>query len=57
MKTFKIMFNGRESGSIGRAYPIYEILDAENEENAILSLYDKYEHIINIRIIEDLTTA
>ena len=56
MKTFRIMFNGRETGAIGTTYPIYKILDAENKEKAILSLYDEYEHIINIKFIKDLTT-
>ena len=56
MKTFRIMFNGRKSGAIGITYPIYKILDSENKEKAILSLYDEYEHITNIKFIKDLTT-
>ena len=56
MKTFKIQFNGRKAGAQGITYPIYKIvLDAENEDKAILSLYDEYEHITNIKILKDLT--
>ena len=56
METFRIIFNGRKTGAIGITYPIYKILDAENKEKAILSLYDEYEHIMNIKFIKDLTT-
>ena len=45
MNTYKINFTGRTNGSIGKTYPIAETVKAENEENATIKLYDKYEHI------------
>lgn len=45
MKTFKISFTGRKLGAIGKFYSFAEKVQAENEEAAILKLYDNYEHL------------
>ena len=50
MKTFKINFIGRKTGSIGISYHIFETVNAETKELAISSLYDRYENIHMLRI-------
>lgn len=49
MKTFKLSFIGRKKGAIGVFFKIREKVIAENLEAAILKLYDKYEHITQIK--------
>ena len=51
-KTYEIHFNGREVNAIGITYPITQTVEAENEEKAILKIYDKFDHIHVIRITE-----
>lgn len=48
MKTYKITFRGRENNAIGIFYTITDFFSGENEEQARLSMYDKYEHILII---------
>ena len=57
MKTYKISFNGRQVGAIGKTYRISQVITAENEEKANLKLYDKFEHIeiLNIKEIPNAT--
>lgn len=47
MKTYKIIFRGRRVGAIGKIpkTKLKEVVSAENEEKAIISLYDRHEHI------------
>jgi hypothetical protein len=52
MKTYHIEFTGRNVGAIGAVYRITEEIQAENETDAGLKLYDKYELISNIIIFE-----
>lgn len=53
MKTYRITFSGRKIGAIGTFSTYRDTVEAENEEAAILKLYDTYEHI---RIIEVATS-
>jgi hypothetical protein len=45
MKTYIAEFNGREKNAIGITYPIIDKVQAENEEKALIALYEKYDHI------------
>lgn len=45
MKKFQIIFTGRVNGAIGITNQIVELVKAENENDAIIKLYDSYEHI------------
>jgi len=49
-QTFYTSFNGRELGAIGKTYFISTKVRAKNEEEAIKELYNKYEHITNLKI-------
>tara|TARA_R110000822_G_scaffold67329_1_gene164005 strand:- start:460 stop:615 length:156 start_codon:yes stop_codon:yes gene_type:complete len=51
MKTFKLSFIGRLNGAIGITYKIRENVNAENLEAAKLKLYNKYEHITQIKVL------
>ena len=42
---FRIAFIGRKIGAIGITYPIVAARTARTPEEAILDLYDQYEHI------------
>ena len=50
MKTYKATFIGRLKSAIGITYKITDKVKAENEKEANLKLYDKYEHISNLKI-------
>jgi len=45
MNKYKITFTGRLIGAIGIFYKITDTVQAANEKDAILALYNKYEHI------------
>lgn len=45
MPKYRIRFRGCTLGAIGIMYPIVAEVEAEDQEKAILKLYDKYEHI------------
>lgn len=45
MKTYQVTFRGREKGAIGIFYQITATVKGEDEKQALLNLYDKYEHI------------
>lgn len=49
-KDFFMSFNGRQSGAIGKVYPIITKVRAADEAEAINLLYNKYEHITNLII-------
>jgi len=42
---YQIRFIGRKLGAIGIVYEISEHVEAESQDQAIMKLYDKYEHI------------
>lgn len=50
MKTYTITFSGRLAGALGVTYRITAERLASNQEDAILALYDEYEHIRVISI-------
>lgn len=53
MKTFKVTFTGRKKNAIGIFYKISDIVEApknSTDEQIRLKLYDKYEHISNLKI-------
>jgi hypothetical protein len=49
MKKFKLSFKARLIGSIGKLQSFTETVEAENLEVAKFKLYNKYEHISNIK--------
>lgn len=51
MKHYTFSFIGCEKGAIGAHYNIKATTIAENEEDAKLKLYDKYDHIIQCKLI------
>lgn len=50
MKRYTASFTGRKVGAIGITYYIQDWVEAENEEQAKLKLYDKYEHITGLNL-------
>lgn len=52
MKTYFITFSGRLKNAIGITYEIKVNINAESKEEAILKLYEKYEHIFVYSIAE-----
>ena len=51
MYKFTIEFYGRTKGAIGSFYTIRDSVEAETKDEAILKLYDKYEHIQRVEFI------
>ncbi len=51
MYKLTIEFYGCTKGAIGRFYTIRDSVEAETKEKAILKLYDKYEHIQQVKFI------
>jgi len=45
MKTYKAKFKGREVGAIGIFYQIETEVQGKDEKDALLNLYEKYNHI------------
>lgn len=43
-------FTGRKINSIGITYPIETEIEAESEEKIPITLYETYEHILNLKI-------
>lgn len=56
MKTYTIRFKGCIKGSIGKLKGFTVKVQAENEQEAVLKLYDHYDHInqpmINGKLIQ-----
>jgi hypothetical protein len=50
MKTYKLKFKACLLGAIGKKQRFTETLQAENLEAAKLSLYNKYEHIQELKV-------
>ena len=51
MYKFTIEFYGRTKNAIGIFYTIWDSVEAETKDEAILKLYDKYEHIQQVKFI------
>jgi hypothetical protein len=49
---FRALFNGRKTGAIGITYDINVVIEGDTKSKAIISLWDKYEHISNLKIEE-----
>jgi len=47
MNTYQARFYGRKRNAIGIFYLINAIVEGKDEKDALLNLYDKYEHIQN----------
>lgn len=45
MNRYSITFSGRLAGALGVTYKITHEVEATNEREAVLKLYDKFEHI------------
>ena len=52
MKTYTAKFTGREVNAIGIFYPITTTVQGENEEQARINLYERYEHIMGLTLTE-----
>jgi hypothetical protein len=52
MKTYRAEFTGREKNAIGIFYPITDEVKGENEEQAGLNLYDKWEHVHGLKLTQ-----
>ena len=52
MKKYQANFTGREVGAIGIFYDIKHVVEANNQEEAKIKLYDYYEHINNLSLTE-----
>lgn len=50
MKKYQAKFIGRQLGAIGKFYRINICIIANNEEHAIKKLYEKYEHITDLKL-------
>lgn len=46
MNTYRIHFTGRKIHAQGIFYPITATRQGETEQEAILALYDEYDHIM-----------
>lgn len=52
MTKYTIRFYGRELGAIGMFYWIIDYSTAETLEDAILKLYDKYDSVMQPKVIK-----
>lgn len=52
MKQYEIRFSGKKKGALGVLQYFTALLEAENDEAAILKLYDTHEHITVHAFIE-----
>jgi hypothetical protein len=50
VRTYVATFIGRQVGAIGKFYGITAHVEARNEAEATLSLYDRYEHISQLEL-------
>jgi len=52
MNKYLVKFKGRKLNAIGKFYNISETIEASNETNLKVKIYDNYEHITNLTIKE-----
>jgi hypothetical protein len=52
MNTYTARFTGRAVGSIGRRYYIVTVVKAKDKEKANILLYNEYEHISGLQLLE-----
>lgn len=48
--TYQAKFTGRTVGAIGIFYPITTTVDGDNEDDARLRLYDRFDHIMGLKL-------
>ncbi len=46
MNNYNVAFKGRLKGAEGITYQIHDTVQGDNIEDALLNLYDKYDHIM-----------
>lgn len=49
MKKFKFSFTGRQAGAIGKMYKETYTTHAETQEQAIVNLYKKFDHVTQLK--------
>ena len=49
MPRFKMMFTGRPLGAQGKSSLCFASIEADTRAQALIHLYDKFEHISNLR--------
>lgn len=47
---YQATFTGRTVGAIGVFYPITTTVDGDNEDDARLRLYDRFDHIMGLKL-------
>lgn len=52
MKTYDVVFKGREINAIGIFYTIHTTVKGNDEHDALMNLYEKYDHISFPRFTE-----
>ena len=52
MKYFKASFSGRQNGAIGIYYHIDTIVNGTDQEQARINLYDRFEHIHLLDLVD-----
>lgn len=52
VKNYRAKFVGRETGAIGICYPIETDVSGFSRDNAILNLYERFEHLRDISLAE-----
>lgn len=50
MNKYNAIFKGRKKGAIGILYPICDDCCGNNEEEARLELYNRWEHISDLKL-------
>ena len=55
MDKYRAVFNGRAVGAIGITDTVDVIVEANSLEEAHLKLYDKYEHILGLCLVNQRT--
>lgn len=50
LNKYNCSFTGREVGAIGVFFHVNYTVEAKNEELAHLKIYDKYEHLTDVKI-------
>lgn len=53
MQTFDVTFWGRKAGAIGIRSQFRERIEVEKTEDILPALYEKYEHISSVEIVNN----
>jgi hypothetical protein len=52
MRTYKFRFSGRLIGSIGKIGVVTCVVTGESQEDAMMKLYERYDHVTVISVRE-----